>query len=112
MPETKALHDWMQSVLTQLITLSKDIESIRQQLAAHQNSVTSDFQTLETNLSKRIHNIEVLLTGNGNPSDGLIVRTDRLEQDGKRQKWMVKTIGAALIGSILTLIFDLFGGKK
>jgi hypothetical protein len=41
--------------------------------------------------------VRELLTGNGEPSKGLIVRVDRLEQSESRRNWLATTaIGAAI----------------
>ena len=39
-----------------------------------------------------------LLQGNGDPSKGIIVRLDRIEQQSKRWSWLLKaTAGAAIV---------------
>lgn len=49
-----------------------------------------------------------LLTGNGSPSKGVVVRLDRLEQsEARRGKWIGTATGAAIVaavGSIWALI--------
>jgi hypothetical protein len=46
-----------------------------------------------------------LLNGNGDPSKGLIVRVDRLEQDHQRQRWLSKSaIGACITGIIAMVV--------
>jgi len=52
--------------------------------------------------------IKELLTGNGDPSKGLIIRVDRLEQAEQRRVWAVRTSVGAAIGSMLALIIKLF----
>ena len=46
-----------------------------------------------------------LITGNGEPSKGLLVRTDRLEQDARRKEAWTK----AAIGSSVAAVFAFIG---
>jgi len=50
-----------------------------------------------------VKTIKILLTGNGNPSKGIIVRLDRLEQTARVRRWLNRTIGVALIGTLIEL---------
>lgn len=48
-------------------------------------------------LSAKLDNIEHILTGNGTPERGVIVRLDRLEQkDASRGRWIMLIGGASL----------------
>lgn len=53
---------------------------------------------LQQVILEKLEKIEKLLTGNGKPSDGMIVRLDRVERGQKIIKWVV---GAAIV-SLLT----------
>lgn len=44
--------------------------------------------------------VKELLTGNGEPSKGLVVRVDRLEQVESRRKWTVRAIAGTLMSLI------------
>lgn len=47
-----------------------------------------------------------LLTGNGSPETGVVVRLDRLEQARKSQKWW----GAFVLPSVFGLVFGAVAG--
>lgn len=49
--------------------------------------------------------IESLLTGNGEPSKGLVVRVDRLEQADVHRQWHVRLLSAGVIGGVIEWVF-------
>lgn len=54
----------------------------------------SEFQRA---VMERLTRIEHLLTGNGNPEKGIIVRVDRLEQnESRRAKYVGAAVGSAI----------------
>src|SRR5258706_1338642 len=59
-----------------------------------------EFDTRMDAMEEKIDGIIVLLTGNGHPEHGLIIRMDRIEQDRKRVAKLLWTV----IGSSLTII--------
>lgn len=53
---------------------------------------------------RTVKRIEEILTGNGHPANGLVVRVDRLEQAEQRRGWWSKTaLGAAITAAIGSL---------
>lgn len=57
---------------------------------------------------KKLTTLCVLMTGNGNPEAGLLVRTDRLEQKSKLATWALRVvIGAILAGGSVAAIATL-----
>lgn len=76
MPEReKGFSEWSQHVLEQLVELNSKYESMRE-----------DY-----------HQLNKIITGNGNPESGMIVRLDRLEQESKRRaNWTKAAIGASV----------------
>jgi len=51
---------------------------------------------------KKVHDIEVLLRGNGGM--GLVIRTDRLERDAERGRWYLRVVtGGTIMGVIYVL---------
>jgi len=48
-------------------------------------------------MERRLIKIETLLTGNGTPDRGMIVRLDRLEQLAATHKWVVRTIAGSFM---------------
>jgi hypothetical protein len=45
--------------------------------------------------------ILTLLTGNGTPERGIVVRVDRLEQADQARKWQIRTLGALVLGGLI-----------
>jgi hypothetical protein len=59
-------------------------------------------------MDERTERIEVLLTGNGHPEHGLVLRVDRLERDRARtvrrgQVWFGAIIGGVVSGTLAAL---------
>ena len=47
---------------------------------------------------KQITELSHLITGNGTPERGIIIRVDRLEQSHHAMNWLQKAIAGAVIG--------------
>lgn len=58
-------------------------------------------ETWEKRVEGKLDLLTELLTGNGEPSKGLVVRVDRLEQSEERQRWWVGTA----VGSAAAAVF-------
>jgi uncharacterized protein (UPF0335 family) len=70
-----------------------------------------DYKRLEVRLDDIADDVKVikeLLTGNGNPSRGFIVRVDRLEENEKRRSWWIKSAMGTSIAAIIGLLVKLF----
>ena len=52
-----------------------------------------------------VDKIEKLLTGNGDPSKGLVVRVDRLEQTDSRRRWQIRTLAASFLGGAVSWVW-------
>ncbi len=70
-------------------------------------------ETLAVSMTKHIDDgetwrdkIEGILLGNGD-KPGLLIKHDRLEQAHERSRWVVRTIGATVIGLVATALFAL-----
>lgn len=65
----------------------------------------------ETSLLQLIHDkvekIEKILTGNGEPEKGMIIRLDRLEVKAKRASWLFATIFGAVVVAAAEAVFKL-----
>ncbi len=65
----------------------------------------------ETQLDKIERKLDTLckiLTGNSNPSVGLVVRFDRVEQTQKRVRWILRSItGAIVVAAVAGIIVAL-----
>ena len=53
-----------------------------------------------------ITSIKSILTGNGSPERGLIVRLDRIEQTDQGRKWWLRTVGGAAAVSLVATIIE------
>lgn len=61
-------------------------------------------------IAEDVKTVLKILNGNGDPSKGLVVRVDRLEQSESRRNWLSRSaIGACIVG-IITMIVRLFRG--
>ena len=49
-------------------------------------------------IRKRLDDIHSILTGNGNPQSGLVVRVDRVEQSTAAARWFLGVVIIALVG--------------
>lgn len=61
-------------------------------------------------LRLEIKSTKELLTGNGTPEKGIIVRVDRIEQSGKSQKYWFRFIAALTITSLVSSVRAMFKG--
>lgn len=95
MPEKtdKTFNDWSMRVLEELVALNAKTENLAQEL--------DDKYTL---LQNGIEKINETLSGNGDPSKGLIVRVDRLEQNEGRRTWLLRATIVASLGAILATL--------
>ena len=59
-------------------------------------------------LRDEIKSTKDLLTGNGTPEKGIIVRVDRIEQTGKNQKYWFRAIALLAISAFLSSIRGVF----
>ncbi len=62
-------------------------------------------------VAKNVAHLDHIVTGNGDPTNGHIVRIDRLEQDAGRQRWWTRSIATALIASVGAWVWDLVTKK-
>ena len=59
-------------------------------------------------LNKKTDVMNEILLGNGEPSKGLVIRTDRLEQNEQRRSWWIKTIATVVVGLVVTAVWSIF----
>lgn len=60
------------------------------------------------NLTEKVSLLNKLLTGNGDPEKGVIVRLDRVEQTQGRQRKFIWAIVGAVITQAVSTVKDLF----
>lgn len=56
-------------------------------------------------LSGDVRYLKMIITGNGDPSKGVIVRLDRIEQHGRMVAWFAGIVAVLLSGVGYRLIF-------
>lgn len=59
-------------------------------------------------LTEKVGLLNILLTGNGDPEKGVVVRLDRVEQTQARQRKFIWAIVGAVITQAVSTIKDLF----
>lgn len=81
--------------------------------APNELATKADIQELKEAFTKEIHDLTVIITGNGAPEKGFIIRLDRLEQWQKQVNWgMVLVISTAILNGInLLWTYISHGGK-
>ena len=62
-------------------------------------------------LLEKVSKIEELLTGNGDPGKGLVVRVDRLEQSEARRSLLIGGTITASVGAIATSVWAKLTGN-
>ena len=67
----------------------------------------SELRTRMNQIAEDVRVIREIVTGNGTPAKGLIVRMDRLEQDRGRKNWWSVTITTALVAAATTALAEL-----
>ena len=56
--------------------------------------------------------VKHLLTGNGTPERGIIVRVDRLEQSDKTRSWWTRTAAAAGVTALVGTCWSVIRGGQ
>jgi ABC-type transporter Mla subunit MlaD len=125
MPEPRASNakweDWSQEVLKQLMALNNKTEN----LTKEQADLRDDLKQLNESFSKKTEVLNTILSGNGDPSKGLILRValleeakknfdEYIEEEKETRKWITRsTIAACLtaIGSLGVTIVKLILSK-
>lgn len=115
---TGRFESWSQEMLLQLQSLNNKFDN----LTKDNENIKNSIHELKTSLEAKIENLNIIISGNGNPEKGLIVRTTLLEQSNKEfyefideskdnKKWITRsTIGTALtaICSLAVVLFKTF----
>lgn len=74
--------------------------------------MTQEEKTCLSSILEKVEKIEKILTGNGSPEKGMIVRIDRLEQWQKIRTWAVCTLAGAIATGAATYVFTLLVHHK
>jgi len=57
-----------------------------------------------TQIAEDVAEIKEIISGNGDPSKGMIVRLDRLEQADSRRSWLTRTAVATSLAALASVI--------
>lgn len=61
-------------------------------------------QDWRRSIEEKLDEICLLLTGDGNPHRGIIVRLDRLEQSNSRWAWVPRSVLTAIIAALVAAL--------
>ena len=100
--------EWSSDVLSQLIDLNNRYENLSKELAQKNASLEKELNDKYADLLSKIEKQALITQGNGDPSKGLIIRVDRLEQNETRRGWWIKSIIVGVIGAFATAITAYF----
>lgn len=105
----EAIHsdDFRARVLAELATMSGRMERIEERQELFNAQVVERCAHIE----KKVEQTRDLLTGNGSPEKGLIVRVDRLEQSGDKRGKALWAMFVALLSTIGGVVVALFKDK-
>lgn len=67
--------------------------------------ILSNIRDHISGLEMQIRLLNQLLTGNGEPSKGLIIRVDRMERAGKFVKFLLASLYVAGLGAVAKWLF-------
>jgi len=75
---------------------------------APENPTNRDLYDELTRMGTRLARIERHVTGDSEPSRGIVVRLDRVEQQGERSRWWIRAAGAAAVTAFVVACRDVF----
>jgi hypothetical protein len=95
-------NEWSMRVLEELTTLNAQVESLDEKQELLRVGLEERFGHIE----KKIEKANDLLSGNGTPEKGIIIRLDRLEQTEQRRTWLLRSTVVSCIGAIVSAVFQ------
>ena len=95
----------------QMRDFTNELHELRSEVKENLIAKSSNATKLD-DINSQLREITHLLTGNGNPDKGIIVRLDRLEQNESRRVWLLRTAIAASIAAIATAFKGYFQIKQ
>ena len=104
----KKWQEWASSILEQLIDLDTRYEILSREISAKNESLSKELNEKFKDLTVKIEKNTTILMGNGEPSKGIVIRVDRLEQSESRRGWWIKSILGACLAAVITSIFAYF----
>lgn len=127
MPNDKAWQEWSHKVLEELITLNNRCEQLKEEIDEKYELLQNGLEERYSHIEKKLEKMNELLTGNGTPEKGLVIRVDRLEQSNiddlpirvdrleqaeGRRTWLTRTTLVACIGAIVAQVVTWWSGNK
>jgi hypothetical protein len=115
----KSWLEWSQQVLKELAALNAKVETLDERQELLRVGMEERYAHIESKLEK----MNVLLTGNGTPEKGLIIRVDRLErsnvddlelrvdrleQTDSRRTWLLRSAVVAAIAAFCSTVASYF----
>ncbi len=80
-------------------------------LKGEMRSQHANLNALSSTNSAKLDKLEIILTGGSEPSKGVVVRLDRVEQQEEGRRWWQRGLSAGVLGAIgLTIWNWLTGG--
>lgn len=120
MPESRIagsvkLEEWSKEVLTQLINLNNKCDN----LTKENENIREDVRVMNDNFNKKMDVLNTILSGNGDPSKGLILRValleeakngfdEYIEEEKDTRKWITRSTVAACLTAVGSLAVTLF----
>jgi hypothetical protein len=104
----KKWQEWTTNVLEQLIDLNNRYESLSKEISSKFNDLSKELNDKHSVLTEKISLHDEIITGKNDPSKGVVIRLDRIEQTDSRRGWWTKTTLAACITAIIAAFFAIF----
>jgi hypothetical protein len=100
--------EWTSNVLSQLMDLNNRYEALERQISAKYENLEREYAKKFELLSERIERNTSIISGGSEPTKGLVIRLDRLEQTEHRRLWWLRSTLVACVGAIATAVFAIF----
>ena len=100
--DNKTWTDWSHHVLEELIRLNTNFDNINEKMGKNYNDLKESIEKNQKEMQEQVDKLEKMLTGNGEPSKGLIVRVDRLAEKDEKNQWLSKATISAFISAIVS----------
>ncbi len=114
-PSGRPQGDWANEVLGKLDRLGFQYDSLQREIEKRFTDQSRTSAETKEELCKKLDTVNVILTGNGDPSKGLVVRMtmleanvgdveEKVEKDADRRTWAFRMVVGAGFTAVLSLI--------
>lgn len=103
----KNWQEWSRKVLEELVKLNSENQQLKEEIGEKYDNLRDDMLDRFQALDRKIDKQQEILTGNGSPEKGLLIRVDRLEQTDNKRSWLLRTTIGTSIGSIIAALIAL-----